>query len=71
MKLFTVGRRVVKLISVFGAEYAAGPMLVEEEGPGWVRVEGDDHLRYHPETGREIDPVIPGCTSRLVLMDGQ
>lgn len=68
---FTVGKRVIKLFLIFGNELASEPLVVEEAGDGWVRVKGDGHLRYHPETGREIDPAIPGCTTRLVLMDGQ
>lgn len=67
---FKKNHQVVKLISVFGIETASLD-TIESVRKGQVKLTRDEHLRYDAETGHEIDPVISGCNSRIVLMDGQ
>ena len=68
--MFSKGMRVVKIINVMGTE-TASVTKIAKAGDGWVQCKGDDSLKYGPRGGREIDPAIPGCSSRLVAMDGQ
>jgi hypothetical protein len=62
------GDQIVKVLTIMGLETAV-LKVVESVKRGVVRCEGDEHLKYDADTGREIDPVIPGCSSRLVPLE--
>jgi len=59
----------IKIITVMGTECAC-LYRVKSVRRGVIRLQGDDMLKYSTETYREIDPVIHGCFSRLVEIDG-
>lgn len=68
MSDFKRGRKVVKVINVMGSETAT-VQTIESIKKGVVRLV-DYSLTYDAKSGREIDAVIPGCSSRLIPFDG-
>ena len=51
-------------------ECAYGPFTVTVDGLPGVFLDGEDRVRYHAVTGQELDPVIPGCSARLIAWAG-
>lgn len=70
MQLFKKGKQAVRLFSCAGID-TASIVKVKSVSKKEVRCEGDDHLKYDPATGREIDPVMmsAGIWSRLVPLE--
>lgn len=76
------GDIVVKLIRISSCETACAMIRISSRETAslhkvaavskkkGIRLESDDHLRYDPDTLLEIDPVIQGCSSRLVEYEG-
>lgn len=68
MSNFKKNQQVVRVISVMGSKTAA-VNTVASVAKGIVRLKGDDDLKYNDEDGREIDPVIPGCSSEIIELE--
>ena len=68
------GQTVIKILSIAGHECAVIEKIARC-GKNWVQCEGDDHLKYRPDTGQEIDPAPgfagAGISSRLIALDGE
>lgn len=60
---------IIRVINVMGSE-SATICKVEKVTKKAVMIV-DSRIKYDPHTLREIDPVIPGCSCRLIRMDGQ
>ncbi len=75
--VFTKGKKVVKLITGAGWEVAAVGLIVAKVSKKGLQLAPEDRpddvgsLLYDAQTGREINPVIPGVSSRIVVVDGQ
>lgn len=69
MSEFKKGRRIVRIITIPTGVETASLGKVEFVRKGEVRILGDSHLLYDSSTGREIDPVIPGCNSRIIALE--
>jgi hypothetical protein len=68
--MFKKGQKVAKLFSIMGTE-TVSLQKVARAKKDRVQCENDEHLWYDAKTGREIDPAIPNCFSRLIAMDGE
>lgn len=66
--MFKKNQRVVKIFSVGNIE-TASIVTIKSVSKGFVRCEGDEHLKYDPNNGRELDPVGFGFSSRLVVLE--
>lgn len=60
---------VVKVIRIMGTETAT-LARVESVKKGVVKLVGVESLTYRADDGSEINPVIPGCSSHLIPLDG-
>jgi len=67
MSVFKKGDKVVKILRGGGVETAT-IQFVNGVKKGKVLLE-DSSLEYDAKTGQEIDPVIPGFSSRLVMLE--
>lgn len=63
---FEAGDKVVKVMSTMGVDVAYGPYEVTVDDRFGVFLNGEDRVRYDPETGRDVDPVIPGLAVRII-----
>lgn len=66
---FRRNQRVVCVLSGAGTE-TASLTSVQSVSKKRVLVE-DSSLQYDPQTGREMNPAIPGFSSRLIALDGE
>jgi hypothetical protein len=66
--MFKKGDRVVKILRGGGVE-TASLQTVESVKKGVVKLVDSEHMAYTAEYGNEIDPVIPGFSSRIVILE--
>lgn len=68
MSNFKKNELVVKVISIMSTR-SATLQRVESVRKGVVKLTSSD-ICYRDSDGAEIDPVIPGCVSYLIALDG-
>jgi hypothetical protein len=62
---FKKGQKVAKVISVMGIKSVSFDHTVVGVKTGKLHLE-DSSLTYHPESGREFENYLPGCTSYIL-----
>jgi len=68
MATFKKNDKVVKIITGGGYETASiQTVLLSKKGK--VSCDDDGHIWYDANSGFEIDPVIPGFSSRLIVLE--
>jgi hypothetical protein len=66
--MFKRRQKVVKILHGAGCRTASVTEIARAK-QGRVQCETDEHLWYDSETGKEIDPAIPGFWSELIVLE--
>lgn len=70
---FKKGQRVVRVVIGAGTKTAAvctvESVKTYRNRTRLVKLEQDEHLRYHEETGQQSEQTIPGWTSEIIPME--
>jgi len=68
--MFKKDQRVVRVFNVKGYETATIVTISNvNRSLRVLRCAGDESLKYDADTGHEIDPAIPECSSRLIALE--